>query len=554
MNLQNNDNLSELPIVTFGKYKDKSILELLSDQAYITWLKQQSWFTEQQHKSVYNIIVNQQITNVNSKTPEHNKLQNKFLDKCNQEQLINKLCPKKKYSLTDLQNLYTTSQFINCFGKQELPKIIPNNTINIKFEDKFNWDMVIHYNYNGDVKVVLHSLEDNEINERNNYYSNKIKIIEEEIKIIEDKIFLRDKYDKYMEGKFNDDMAYYLNNKELNEKKIIEYDKNKILHDINLEAYKNNKEKELCNKYKINLKKYSSLSTDSNEKKIIQAELCKCLDNYYITNPKPVCVKELQMPKQHDINETLYSHKCDEYNIKYSNDTLCSIEGFTYKIKSLQQELNKLKYEHESANTTNTEYDRQRKKIFKNMFAEYGADIEKINGQYKVVFEKYFYDSASIYCELKPILSDDYPCVLRKITSQCELLKKYEQNEQNEKERYRKLGCRYNSTKSISSTNKIFCLILEKFTSNITTVNQLKTIFKNSNIHVIFTDELFKDNMFIETINTKRTNNNIDTDRNELPKTLKQALTYIKILENDKQILREQLEQANNKIIMLESK
>lgn len=37
----------ELPIVPFGKYKDKSILELLADKNYIEWLKQQSWFPNQ---------------------------------------------------------------------------------------------------------------------------------------------------------------------------------------------------------------------------------------------------------------------------------------------------------------------------------------------------------------------------------------------------------------------------------------------------------------------------------------------------------------------------
>jgi uncharacterized protein (DUF3820 family) len=79
-----------LPIVPFGKYKDKSVLELLADEKYVEWLKQQSWFSNQ--KQIYNIVVHQTIpTTNNSKTPEHNKLQNLFLDKSNQHKLLSQL-------------------------------------------------------------------------------------------------------------------------------------------------------------------------------------------------------------------------------------------------------------------------------------------------------------------------------------------------------------------------------------------------------------------------------------------------------------------------------
>ena len=48
-----------LPIVPFGKYKDKSVLDLLADEKYVEWLKQQSWFSNQ--KQIYNIVVHQII-------------------------------------------------------------------------------------------------------------------------------------------------------------------------------------------------------------------------------------------------------------------------------------------------------------------------------------------------------------------------------------------------------------------------------------------------------------------------------------------------------------
>ena len=57
-----------LPIVTFGKYKDKSVLELLADKQTLEWYKKQPWFQEK-YPVIYNIVVNQQITsnNQNSK-------------------------------------------------------------------------------------------------------------------------------------------------------------------------------------------------------------------------------------------------------------------------------------------------------------------------------------------------------------------------------------------------------------------------------------------------------------------------------------------------------
>ena len=70
-----------LPLVPFGKYKGQPITTLLNDTKYLEWCKQQEWF--QKFPIVYNICVNQTITTNNpySKTPEHNRLQNMFLER-----------------------------------------------------------------------------------------------------------------------------------------------------------------------------------------------------------------------------------------------------------------------------------------------------------------------------------------------------------------------------------------------------------------------------------------------------------------------------------------
>lgn len=109
----------DLPMVNFGKYKGQSVLELIKDTNYIEWLKQQPWFAN--HKPIYNIVVNQMISpvNANSKTPEHNRLQNLFLD---------------------MENVKALYKYIE--GK-------PNNTFQmddmgeVKFEYKYNWDVFI---------------------------------------------------------------------------------------------------------------------------------------------------------------------------------------------------------------------------------------------------------------------------------------------------------------------------------------------------------------------------------------------------------------------------
>ena len=107
-----------LPLVPFGKYKGQPITTLLNDTKYLEWCKQQEWF--QKFPIVYNICVNQTITsnNQNSKTPEHNKLQNLFLDNQNVHKLLKII--KKNTS----NNIHITSG-------------------NITFEGMFNWDLII---------------------------------------------------------------------------------------------------------------------------------------------------------------------------------------------------------------------------------------------------------------------------------------------------------------------------------------------------------------------------------------------------------------------------
>lgn len=107
-----------LSLVPFGKYKGQPITTLLNDTKYLEWCKGQEWF--QKFPIVYNICVNQTVTttNQNSKTPEHNKLQNLFLENENVKKLL-KIVLKK----TEKNVIISEGEII--------------------FEGMFNWDLVI---------------------------------------------------------------------------------------------------------------------------------------------------------------------------------------------------------------------------------------------------------------------------------------------------------------------------------------------------------------------------------------------------------------------------
>lgn len=64
-------------IVPFGKYKGQPIETLAQDEQYLEWLSAQAWFREK-YQNIYAIIINN--FNTPSDTPEHNRIQVKFLD------------------------------------------------------------------------------------------------------------------------------------------------------------------------------------------------------------------------------------------------------------------------------------------------------------------------------------------------------------------------------------------------------------------------------------------------------------------------------------------
>lgn len=71
-------------IIPFGKYKGQPVETLLLDQSYLDWLMAQDWF-RQRYQNIYTIVIN--YNNQPADTPEHNKMQVKFLNKLYQLKL-----------------------------------------------------------------------------------------------------------------------------------------------------------------------------------------------------------------------------------------------------------------------------------------------------------------------------------------------------------------------------------------------------------------------------------------------------------------------------------
>jgi len=112
---------SLLPVVTFGKYKGQPVTSLMNDPEYVEWCKQQEWF-KTKYQPIYNICINQQITPSGqfSKTPEHNKIQNLFLDDENVQKLLKHMNRQSK----NKKNMWI-----------EVGEVI--------IEGKYNWDLTV---------------------------------------------------------------------------------------------------------------------------------------------------------------------------------------------------------------------------------------------------------------------------------------------------------------------------------------------------------------------------------------------------------------------------
>jgi uncharacterized protein (DUF3820 family) len=120
----------EEEMVSFGKYKGRPYTDLVRDTNYYSWLKQQSWFKSKFENKINNIIINIHNPDKDAPTPEHNLLQNKFLDKKLVHNFLSRLLKEKIET-----NKYT-------YSEEEFNKEIKKPTI--VFEYKFGIDVLVN--------------------------------------------------------------------------------------------------------------------------------------------------------------------------------------------------------------------------------------------------------------------------------------------------------------------------------------------------------------------------------------------------------------------------
>lgn len=467
-----------LPIVPFGKYKNKSVIELLADKNYVEWLTQQSWFSKK--KQIYNIVVNQTNSAItNSKTPEHNKLQNLFLDKCNQVKLLSLLF--KNNLINKINQLFEDEDIIRCFGKHDvIPEFINKvDNTTIMFEEKFNWDFVLYYNDYQNITFV--SNVETEIFDKKEYK----KIYDmEHLEKYENDLLL---FDKVIESRINFDEDHF---------------------DEDKKQYQD----QLRFKFMKDQSKYMEVEVSSSDGKLFELlDKCYKVNNIDVCNRKYCCFDNTY----NLYTVSMLNKKKEDYKKKYENKFNKHYD--TYRLQYYYDIIKKY-YDKQEYNPN--KYERK-------------ICVEKINeNQYEIIMNICDYENA-VCCELKPTLSDDYPVVLRKLKTQIELTKNYN----NPTSR---------GSKFEDFNNKKYILIIGSFTSLHVSKEQLITIFNQSNIKVIFTNEIFKtsSSVVIKSVNTV-TNVEQVLFENELIKKNK-------ILKDSLSQTQQQLLEAEQKIKQLE--
>lgn len=523
-----------LPIVSFGKYKDKSVLELITDEKYVEWLKLQQWFPK--YKQIYNIVVNQTTTNQNNaKTPEHNKLQNLFLEKANQEKILYFLFENNNL-INKLSLLFCDKEFINYFGKNDVPLFIPkSHNTEIKFEDRFNWDFVLYYKDIQDFSIV--SIPEMELKEKDKYKSEydieKAKIYFDEISLCEEKIKIREMIDALELEKFEKSAREYAEKKQENlnelrnyEKEIRDYNSRKenyqchifnqicsqfgLVPNLMLKDFKNirnflsrkwkNGFSQVSYKKEFSQVSYKKESSENFENIIFKEDQYKILKNiiddenasekeknfvenlfldkikdfeksWEKNNIKPNQIKKMDLPTPFNVNETFYLY--GEYN-KYE-EVLKTRYIDTASFLKREKEKCEKKDNSQYDKIFNNEYEKFRYVYYKNFLARFldkeSYFVNKMDkNQYKCIIN-FWNMNCCIFCELKPVLGDDYPHVLRKMKTQIELTK---------------------TDKNFRRSSKKYVLIVEKFESLHCSKEQLILIFNQANISIIFIDDIFQ--------------------------------------------------------------
>jgi hypothetical protein len=134
-------------LIPFGKYKGQPVDQLRNDSEYTAWLLAQPWFA-QRFGSIKTLIVNH--FKEPSETPEHNRLQARFLDEDFAKSVAVKAYPSlKRFEQWDSSVAAAKEKYTECCLQHYGDLIEWKDVRNLKivFETKQGWDVGIFFDY-----------------------------------------------------------------------------------------------------------------------------------------------------------------------------------------------------------------------------------------------------------------------------------------------------------------------------------------------------------------------------------------------------------------------
>jgi hypothetical protein len=373
--------------------------------------------------------------------------------------------------------------------------------------------------------------------------------------------------------KYENDLNIYLQQKSQNEKDVLNYKDNLKIYETKRDNFIAVKEKKICQELGINYNNFVNWNTTNNgyshldkdtkhtyeEKKqlreIVNDKLKPFIKEFEEINIRPNFVGKLNiptkppLPQKYDYNEEIRIRETDgdilieEWNkIRHLSHLwrLCSVNKLN-KYKKDYENLYKKNYE----NDFNKHYEEYRLQYYSDLINKYCVKKVYVNkkneNQYviKISICDYYYE---ICCELKPVLSDDYPCVLRKLTTQIKLTEEDNNKKANGYRGYRR-------------TN-LYTLIIGNFTSVSTSKEQLITIFKQHNIKILFTNELLFDTteLIIQDNKNSLFENTFNEKHKNLENNLLEAQQKLLKEEEKNKLLEEKIKQLEEELTLLKSK
>lgn len=524
-----------IPIIKTGQYQGKPVTDIMGDEKFINFLKSKGHLTPNNPNwggPIYNILVNQQLsTNKDGKTPVHNELQAKFLKKTTQEKLINNCLGYltiRDDIYKELQLLYNDEVFKRCIGEFEPPMIETNvDKSKITCEGMYNWDII--FNYIDRQSYSIQTRLDIELHEKSNYkqqydLNEEIKhkkILDyydkhiEQLKIKDEK--LNEEYNLSLENyekavkEYPSNLELYKLNKAKNELEVKNRENEIVIYNKKKEIFKQKKLLEICQDYNVSSEKYLNWLKYSdkdnyhteNEKKqlkeLINKELTKHMCNWCQINIEPLPIKKLSIPIEP--RKPIKPSKATEYC--YIEDLPTGMRRQYSRLNDEQFRLDKLAYEEnygkEYEEKFNKQYKEHRIGFYKSILDKNlkicKANISILdNGQFNISIQT-INANTNIYGEIKPTLGEDFPCVLRKMRTQIELTKREICNKKFQNMKFitdvdrKKYENEHRNDYINIPLNTV--LILGKFEAEKSKFDDVKDMFLQQHIKIIFTEQLF---------------------------------------------------------------